>query len=241
MIPSKKTLHLQAVFRYIKCKPRQGDDMETYTLENANGYIVFKKGGETVLVDTGAPATVRKDSMLAPLAGFDTLEEHSGQPVTTIMGMTDISRQKVLIDSVASTVSFGDDLTLEGEALDCTYNGYLFLDAEANGRKGIVVFDTGAPIAYVRSDLVQGRQPIGEKADFNPHLGNFTTPIYNTELVLHGTTYAVEAGVVPEEGREMFVANFSMLGVSPLAIVGGALMAGRRTLIDIAAGKITLG
>lgn len=215
--------------------------METYTLENANGYIVFKKGGETVLVDTGAPMTVHRHTMLAGLIDFSALESHTGQPVTTIMGMTDINGQKVLIDSVAGTISFGNDITLEGDSLDCTYNGYIFLEAEVNGRKGTIAFDTGAPISYVNSELVQGRQPIKYMNDHNPHLGDFTAPIYNSELTLHGTTYKVETGVLPEEGQQLFAANFSLLGVSPLAVVGKALMDGRKVLIDIAAGKITLG
>lgn len=286
--------------------------METFALEPANGYIVFKKDGETVLLDTGAPLTLHKnkvdgngganslvhqmrgllDSMgdnplmsglkatianvtdeqltsmltgerMRSLAGsfgldissvtdsvasnssmvdFDALEEHIGQPVTTIMGMAEIKNQKVLIDSVGNTISFGDDLSLEGDTLVCTCKGnYLFIKGELNGHEGKFVFDTGAPISYADKEFVQGLVPVDEKEDYSPYVGPFNTPVYDMTLQLRNFSCDIEVGVLPKEMQRFVEMNFSVLGDVPKAIIGGSLIQGRKILIDTAGRTITVG
>lgn len=52
--------------------------MTTYEMLDANGYIVFKEGNDTILVDTGSPITIKKASTAGADGGNNLVENLRG-------------------------------------------------------------------------------------------------------------------------------------------------------------------
>ena len=230
------------------------NNIETYKLESAQGYIVFKKDEQYILFDTGNPTTMDKGSSLSTLLGinFDQFETNLGIPVGILMGCNDIAKQKVLIDFAGSTISFGDDLELDGKTIKCLYKSVNvlgmqyncpFIDAVINERNVMLVFDTGAPISYANKNFLEetGALQIGEKTDFHPNIGTFQLPLYKSTVEIAGEKKDVELGVLPNSMETALSMQYSLLGLdNVVGIIGGIIIHNHKVLLDFAHDQIII-
>jgi hypothetical protein len=74
-----------------------------------------------------------------------------------------------------------------------------------NGHAGPLLFDTAAPISYVREPgLVEGARLVGEYFDFAPFepVHRFTTPLYHADASTVAWDFrSLRVGVLPPGGR----------------------------------------
>ena len=220
--------------------------METFKLESARGHVVFKKDEEYILVDTGSPSTFHKGTVgiTSAVVNFDMLEANVGLPITTIMGCSDLVKQKVLIDMVSGEISFGDDISLDGYVVPCIFKtvnmmgmelSCPFVEVSVNGKNVWMALDTGAPTSYAYRAIIEDSVQIGEKEDFHFSIGTFNVPLYNLSLEFAGETKEVEFGVLPEALEKTFDLQFTMFGVENVqGVFGGILFHNHKVLLDFA-------
>ena len=68
---------------------------------------------------------------------------------------------------------------------------------EINGQPLKMAIDTGAPLSYVDRMVTDDLEPIGEKADFHPKAGRYTTPVFKLEAEICGKKFTGAYGNLP--------------------------------------------
>jgi hypothetical protein len=90
------------------------------------------------------------------------------------------------------------------------------------------IVDSGAPISYVPTALVEGLTPIGRRKDFYPGFGEFETDVWRVRTVLGRRRLTLQAGVLPPTLQMMFGMILGPEGW----IVGSDFFRGRKIEID---------
>ncbi len=111
---------------------------------------------------------------------------------------------------------------------------YPVITLNLNGESCKAFLETAAPVSYVHSSLVTGRNSIGKTMDFYPGIGEFEVKLY--ELPLHLKTNnnkgtidlgTLQVGVLPEELQK------TVLNDSIVAILGNSFMNTRNVLVSL--------
>jgi hypothetical protein len=118
----------------------------------------------------------------------------------TLLGMDVLSQfdielqryqAKLLLNKVGST--------MPGERLEIdAIMGIPRIPAVVDGKRIFLVFDTGAKLAYLPRQSVNGYQCIDVIEDFYPGFGQFSTPVYKVLFKIGSHTLELSTGVLPE-------------------------------------------
>lgn len=188
---------------------RKNEITEKYELKVDKGHIVINIGGKSAVIDTGSPLTagsfdskvwgnIRKgESVVAiPLSYIGKLAEVK---MDALIG-TDLLKKANFSISVRNkemVVTTGK-LSEEGTKVPLKFvMGVPELPVVINGMKTKALFDSGAFISYFPPETVKGLEPVGEKEDFYPILGKFTTKLYNVEVEIGKHKVILKGGVLP--------------------------------------------
>ncbi len=208
------------------------------------GHVVFELEGRSVLLDTGSPSTYSRSGSVTlggcPLPAQPMpdeiarlLDDHVNARIDAILGMDALSHRRIAIESSVKR------LVLEGPGqtagrLDGVIAiplrlalGLPVVEIEAH-RRYPVVFDTGAPLSYLKGPRVR---PLGTRSDFYLGIGAFETRVDTVAVAIAGRTVHLSSGEPPPELAQLLNGNGSFEG-----ILGSELLEMADVALDTVAG-----
>lgn len=193
------------------------DMKRTFDINLVDGHPLISDNGNTILVDTGSPLTVHQEDTLCFLGrefpvhtsimgdGIGSLCRLSGIEFTTLLGIDILSQYRVVFDYENSQITFltDEESGLEGTTLPLVnvMGGVKAVTMQINGQQLKLAIDTGAPLSYVDAAVTENLEPVGEKEDFHPIVGRYTTRIYELEAEIDDKKFTGTYGNLPEKMR----------------------------------------
>jgi len=185
--------------------------MANFLYQMHHGHIIINVEGRPFLLDTGSPISIGYEPIEIGRQIFELeqsymgvtcsyLMEHIGVPIEGMIGADIIQAFNLSIYASERMVQF-NHLPPVGDIFIPVKNfmGVPILNVKVAGQVRRVFFDTGAPMSYLRRDLLCDEQPDGRHEDFYPLLGNFLTNTYFLELGIGGSACELRFGELPEE------------------------------------------
>ena len=189
------------------------DMKRTFDINLVDGHLLISDNGNTILVDTGSPVTVHQEDTLSFLGRefpvhtsilgdrIDSLCKLSGIEFTTLLGMDILSQYRVVFDYENRELTFltEEEAGMEGTTVPLVnvMGGVKAICLEINGQPLKMAIDTGAPLSYVDRIVTDDFESIGEKEDFHPMAGRYTTPIFKLEAEFCGKRFTGTYGNLP--------------------------------------------
>ena len=189
------------------------DMKRTFDINLVDGHLLISDNGNTILVDTGSPVTVHQEDTLSFLGRefpvhtsilgdrIDSLCKLSGIEFTTLLGMDILSQYRVVFDYENRELTFltDEEAGMEGTTVPLVnvMGGVKAICLEINGQPLKMAIDTGAPLSYVDRIVTDDFESIGEKEDFHPMAGRYTTPIFKLEAEFCGKRFTSTYGNLP--------------------------------------------
>ena len=189
------------------------DMKRTFDINLVDGHLLISDNGNTILVDTGSPVTVHQEDTLSFLGRefpvhtsilgdrIDSLCKLSGIEFTTLLGMDILSQYRVVFDYENRELTFltDEEAGMEGTTVPLVniLGGVKAVCMEINGQPLKMAIDTGAPLSYVDRMVTDDFESIGEKEDFHPMAGRYTTPIFKLEAEFCGKRFTGTYGNLP--------------------------------------------
>ena len=189
------------------------DMKRTFDINLVDGHLLISDNGNTILVDTGSPVTVHQEDTLSFLGRefpvhtsilgdrIDSLCKLSGIEFTTLLGMDILSQYRVVFDYENRELTFltDEEAGMEGTTVPLVnvLGGVKAVCMEINGQPLKMAIDTGAPLSYVDRIVTDDFESIGEKEDFHPMAGRYTTPIFKLEAEFCGKRFTGTYGNLP--------------------------------------------
>ena len=187
--------------------------MNQFDLNVIDGHLTFVVDGLRVLVDTGSPFTISRNTKFCFLGreyesytemggcGMDSLSENAGFDFDVLMGMGILGNYRIVIDASRESIIFSEEAFSEDNAVSLPITqgmkGVAF-DLLVNGQSLKGVLDTGAKISYIiAEEIVKNEQPKEFRDDFSPFVGHFETPIYPMRANVAEMEFSVDFGVLP--------------------------------------------
>ena len=189
------------------------DMKRTFDINLVDGHLLISDNGNTILVDTGSPVTVHQEDTLSFLGRefpvhtsimgdrVESLCKLSGIEFTTLLGMDILSQYRVVFDYENRELTFltDEEAGMEGTTVPLVnvMGGVKAICLEINGQPLKMAIDTGAPLSYVDRIVTDDFESIGEKEDFHPMAGRYTTPIFKLEAEFCGKRFTGTYGNLP--------------------------------------------
>ena len=185
---------------------------QTFPINLVDGHLLISDNDNIILVDTGSPMTVHNAHSLHFLGReFKThtsilgskvsdLSKLAGIEFSTLLGMDILTQYKVLFDYENRHLTFlsPDEAGMEGTEIPLlNLMGAVGVQVGVAGQEYVMAVDTGAPLSYISESVTSDMQPVGEKEDFHPMAGRYTTPVYEAESEVAGRTFTVSYGNLP--------------------------------------------
>ncbi len=219
-----------------------------YPLNTDSGYLIAEVEGRKLLIDTGSMVTFTESNfdfvgqslpVMENFLGF-TLEgvrQGVGVPIDALIGMNILRQFDLCIDLPASRIQLSRlPVPLRDGALPITFNNRRPELSMNFSRKpqARMLFDTGAPLSFLRRDLMVGFESVGTVEDFHPTIGPFTTQVFRVPFTLGNKTFIAEFGSLPAQLENALLAEGvdGLIG-SQLIVNQPAVLAARRSLFDI--------
>lgn len=196
--------------------------------ENVDGHIVVSRGGSLSIIDTGTPFSLSAPTMVS---------EQLGRPIAELIGCEALDGWVLEIDWNAQRLSWTQSRPEPGDSISLVMSPLGVPLIDVGGPDGMVrgVFDTGAPISYAPNAVAERYDAVGERDDFFPALGDFSTAIYRVPMTIGTTPLELECGVLPP----LLQLALSMLCPSGY-IVGSQLLVGAISRIDLRNGWLQI-
>jgi len=217
----------------------------TFPYSTTNNHILFNSGDRTILLDTGSPVTIGKNTAFDFMGSTHTIPTHlmgttieqiislAGHDFDVLLG-TDLLRQFVLeINPETCTLSFhaADSRFEENEGINLTLEspmGIPLLYVAHENRRGKFYLDSGARISYISHEWTNHLESLGIEPDFHPSIGRFDTPVFETTILLgENINIPVRAGNLPAAIDRRFMTG----GIK--GILGMDLFNHHRVIIDL--------
>lgn len=217
----------------------------TFKIDFVEGHLLIRDNESIILVDTGSPVTMHKESTLSFLGrehrvlnkGVDYLSRLAGVEFTTLMGMDILSQYRVVFDYEDEEITFltHDEAGLEGVEMALpSLIGMILVNMQVAGRQCLMALDTGAPVSYLDDSITRGMQPVGEKEDFHPMAGRYVTPVYELEAEVGGKTFSATFGNLPT----VMALQLKLLRVD--GVIGYDFFKSFKVMIDAAESKLVI-
>lgn len=184
-----------------------------YDINLYDRHLIINESGKDVLVDTGSPVTLSRESdflfmenyrYVATNVGGQTVEDLGqlmGYPFDVLLGMDIMYNLSVLVDYKQKQVVFSDEEFIHDGFSELIMNrdapGAISVPLTVKDRLMNFALDTGAKISYVDDKCTSLETPIEECEDFNPLAGHYTTPIYDMYAMIGDTSFPVKFGSLP--------------------------------------------
>ena len=199
--------------------------MKTFHIDLYDGHLIFEDNGLKVLVDTGCPVTIGKDTYFDFMGkqyqclsdfggkGIPEISALMGYDIDVFMGMNLVEQFYVQTDYKKKEITFNTDV-IPFEPI-CTVPiirgrmGEVCIDLMVKGKCVRLALDTGAKISYIDESFTVGKPVIETREDFSPFIGNFETPIYLIDTSLGDQTFPVYFGNLPSQMASML----KMMGI----------------------------
>jgi hypothetical protein len=214
--------------------PKKSIMAATLSFTPDKGLIMLPMGDQMALIDTGSPASISScpiyfggQHYTTPdqLMGFTTreLSELAGINIDILIGCDILSRHKIRIRWREHSIDIGDD-TPDGTTINEmeSMHGCPIFPLRIANNSTKALFDTGAHLSYISPALVAGMAKTGQKADFHPFNGHFTSPTYNVETTLGGKAFSIEYGTL--SGKLGAAVDMAMNMSNTSAVIGTQLL-----------------
>ena len=211
-----------------------------YKIKWINNHILIDDE-QGLLIDTGSPTSFHSSGVIK-LCG------QSIKVPTTTMGVSNTYLQEKISTDIYGLI--GTDIIASHPTLFNLQRGgdFIFMDDDTeymtklqtmslmglyviflwvDGNKVKMIFDTGAPISYIRSSLTEPHTTIRQEQDFSPLFGDFNADIIKlpTKIMEDFPTEEMELGQSKEIDKAL-----SLLGVD--GIIGTELLKHYRIQIN---------
>ncbi len=192
--------------------PGAGPGPVVLPLPCLNDHLFLEVDGALWVLDTGAPAsfgqpgavTIAGERFRMPdtLLGLDaaSLSGFLGVRCVGFLGSDVIDRLDWILDGhrEIAMVSSGElDKAGEPVRLDTAF-ALPVVQATVRGRTRRMVLDFGAPVSYLRPELLDGIPPTGTVTDFYPGFGTFQVETRDVDMALGPVRLALGCGVLPD-------------------------------------------
>jgi len=216
--------------------------MKTYPIKVINFDIYFNNGSN-ILIDTGSPVSFHKSGKLS--IGEDTFSVPTsvedvdidcyscpsvGFLVEGLLGMDYISRQNTIIDIPGRTITFDADTDGFVETPSLVTNDSILIDVSIEGHDTRVFLNTGAA-SYIDSAITDGMEPYWYTEDYHPAVGEFTTQLYEVDVMFAGMIVTPGVGNLPAKLQEAMIAKgghgtigIGLIEWTPILISGGKVL-----------------
>jgi len=201
--------------------------MKTYKLETVDGHLLAHLPQGLSLIDTGAPI-----SMQPPAIVLGAIQ----RPITHLLGNDELSRSRILLDSVNGEYTRHVDRIAGEEFALRPCLGVFQIAFTFRGQQWHACLDSGAKLSYVTREAVADLTPIGNERDFYPLLGEFDVPVYELTVTVGSRTIDGRFGVLPESLGgllTMFGLNGWILGSDFFRERSIILDLGRNLVVDV--------
>ena len=185
--------------------------MSNFNLELFNGHPIINDGENTILIDTGAPATIHaagiinfcstayicsKNYMGLTIA---QVSEMLGKNISALLGTDILSNYKILFDYNNKVVTFREqEVRLEGEDTPISnFMGIPVIALSIDGQELKFFLDTGAKLSYLPASITSKYSSIGTEGDFYPGVGKFDTECFEIPTSLGNKHFMVKYGNLP--------------------------------------------
>ena len=187
--------------------------MKTFHIDLYDGHLILEDNGIKVLVDTGCPVTIGKDTHIDFMGqqypcstdffgkGIPEISALMGYDVDVLMGLDLIVQFYVQTDYEKKEITFSTGI-IPFESI-CNVPiiqggmGEVCVDLFVKGKCVRLALDTGAKISYIDEAFTDGETIIETRDDFNPLIGKFSTPIYVMESSIGNQLFSVNFGKLP--------------------------------------------
>lgn len=196
------------------------------TLHIIDGHLLVERDGAYHLLDTGVPHSMPAPAMVSEVLGVR---------VTRLIGTSELARSPIRIDWPGRRITFGATPAARAERVPLAMSplGVPLIEFTHEDRKAHAVFDTGAPLSYAPSSVMDRVSSIRTVEDFMPMFGKFTTPVYRMSLGVGTRIIDADCGVLPD------LLQLALGLMLPDGwILGTALLADRVTVIDLPGGAL---
>lgn len=183
---------------------------QSYDLDVFDHHLIINVGQLHVLIDTGSPVTLSNNGIFEfmgkqfpaqkSIAGksIDDISGQVGRCVDVLLGMDVLKNFVLRIDLDKNTILFSDVDAPEEDSIPMTVRmGIPTINMTVDGGSYTFILDTGAKISYIESNITHCDTPIATLNDFNPLLGDFTTPIYAKDVKIGTKTFTCQFGNLP--------------------------------------------
>lgn len=208
--------------------------IQTLQFSKERGHIVIPMGNRSALIDTGSPFSIsenpfewcgRKHAPQTNYMRFTTqkMSELAGIQIDILIGCDVLSEQDIRIRWRDNELDVGSDIPdapIFGKL--STIERLPIFPITLRGRNTKAFLDTGAHLAYIAPEIVKEDKPSSERDDFYPFVGRFTVPTYLVTTTLHGITFDIEYGVLPDSLQGML--DMAMTKAGSLAVIGTQLL-----------------
>lgn len=208
--------------------------METINIIKERGHIVVLIGDKRAVIDTGSPASMapepfaflgRTRTTCTNILGTtpETMGDLAGFPIDIMIGCDILSDYTIRLRWRDGCMDIGEDVP-DGQIVSSMkpLEGPPVFPVEMAGTQTRAVFDSGAHLSYIDPEWVDGWAPSGQRKDFHPFAGHYTTNLYRVATALDRTPFDIEYGILPEPLQQAFGMGLRMMGVS--AVIGTQLL-----------------
>lgn len=205
----RKSTHYDS-YRQMRMQQR---GLAVFPLEAVSGHLVIRVERFKDVLDTGSPVSIggipkflfmgEMYPLLQDYLGVDvqTVSQQIGKGVDAMLGMDVLKNYHILINLQQNQAIFSnsriDEIQGERTRMEVVM-GIPVISVPVNNTALNLFLDTGSPLNYLSSDLVQGLQAVDTARDTYPGFGEFSTSIYVLPVSIAGKTMPFRFGVLPE-------------------------------------------
>lgn len=208
--------------------------METLSIIKERGHIILPIGDKRAVLDTGAQVSMapepftflgRTHTVPANLLGVtpQSMGNLAGFPIDIMIGCDILKDCTVRLRWRDGIVDIGDDVP-DGKIIHPLelLQGLPVFPVELAGSGTRAVFDSGAHLSYIDPECVCGWEPSGEREDFHPFAGRYTTALYRVATALDPAPVEIEYGIMPDPLKQVFGMVLRIARIS--AVIGTQLL-----------------
>ncbi|MBO5629906.1 MAG: hypothetical protein J5965_12625 [Aeriscardovia sp.] len=187
--------------------------VKSFLIDLFDGHLIFENDGLKVLVDTGCPVTIGKSTHFDFMGqsyqcmtefgrkGIAEISAMMSYDIDVFMGMNIIEQFYIQTNYQSKEITFStEDIPFDSICSTPIIRGRMgevCIDLTIKGQNVRLALDTGARISYIDESLTSGETMVETRNDFNPMIGNFSTPIYSMEASICDQAFPVNFGKLP--------------------------------------------